>query len=278
MRSEFDQTDEKTGYPADHGESSAYVQTRITTALLLAAGTGSRLSPLTDEMPKCLTMVDETVILGRLIDCLHQHEFKRLVVVVGHYEQQIRDYLDKFSGDIAVEYVVSSPYRTTNNIYSLWLVRDKIQEPFILIESDLIFEPSLLEEMLVPDRIAVSHTLPWMNGTTVTTDDSVPAHVTTFNIGSGSTMNGSTYKTVNIYSFSRGSWKQIVQRLDRWISTGKVNAYYEAVLAEMVADGSLNLQCIFFDRQRWYEIDTIKDIREAEKIFQQIERSGTVAV
>ena len=67
--------------------------TRITTALLLAAGTGSRLKPFTDNMPKCLTKVNEIEILGRLITCLRENSFKRLVVVVGYFDHQIRNFL-----------------------------------------------------------------------------------------------------------------------------------------------------------------------------------------
>ena len=83
--------------------------------------------------------------------------FKRLVVVVGYLEQSIRDLLDEIAGNITVEYIVSPQYETTNNIYSLWLAREMIQEPFVLIESDLVFTPPLLEDMLLPDRIAISH-------------------------------------------------------------------------------------------------------------------------
>ena len=122
---------------------------RITTALLLAAGTGSRLAPLTNKMPKCLTKVNDTEILGSLINALHQNGFKRLVVVVGYFEEEIRNYLNNNSAGITIEYVVNSRYRTTNNIYSLWLAREIVQEPFLLVESDLIFEPSLLNNMLL---------------------------------------------------------------------------------------------------------------------------------
>lgn len=57
---------------------------QVRTALLLAAGTGSRLAPLTDKTPKCLIPVNETSILERLLDALHFHNFTRLVIVVGH--------------------------------------------------------------------------------------------------------------------------------------------------------------------------------------------------
>jgi choline kinase len=243
----------------------------ISTALLLAAGTGSRLRPLTNYIPKCLAMVNEAPILEHLVQCLHQHNFKRLVVVVGHLEQGIRDLLDEIAGSLTVEYIVSPQYETTNNIYSLWLAREIIQEPFVLIECDLVFTPSLLEEMLLPDRIAISHILPWMNGSTVTISARSPHHVTDLHVNPNGNINGTTYKTVNIYSLSWQSWSRIIRRLDFYISAGRVNAYYESVFAEMIADGSLNLESVFFDKAFWYEIDTLRDLREGARIFQQTE-------
>jgi choline kinase len=97
--------------------TNSYSQKRITTALLLAAGTGSRLFPLTQKSPKCLTLVNETSILERLIKSLNQHGFKRLVVVTGHLEDCIRDFLKTRAGNIKIEYVFSPLYKTTNNIY-----------------------------------------------------------------------------------------------------------------------------------------------------------------
>ncbi|MEI6864684.1 phosphocholine cytidylyltransferase family protein [Flavicella sp.] len=237
---------------------------KITTALILAAGTGSRLSPLTNEAPKCLTVVNEIEILGRLVETLHYYKFKRLVIVIGPFEQQIRDYLKRVSKDIIVEYIISPVYKTTNNIYSLWLAREKMKESFVLIESDLIFKPSLLEEMLSPNRMAVSHMLPWMNGTTITIDKQLPRKVAAINLGEH-VINETNFKTVNIYSFSLESWKQVGNQLGSWISKGKVNGYYEAVFSEMVADGSLSFDCVYFDNDFWYEIDTIADLHECEK-------------
>ncbi len=239
---------------------------KISTALVLAAGTGSRLSPLTNDAPKCLTKVNEIEILGRLIETLHHYDFKRLVIVIGPFEQQIRDFLDSKAKNIIVEYIVSPLYRTTNNIYSLWMAREKMQEPFVLIESDLIFKTSLLEEMLSPNKIAVSHILPWMNGTTISTDKSLPNEVKTFNLGGNSTSE-TNFKTVNIYSFSTESWEQVSKRLDSWILVGKVNDYYEAVFAEMVNDEHLSFQCAYFDSDYWYEVDTVEDLRECERMM-----------
>ncbi len=88
----------------------------ITTAVLLAAGRGSRLQPLTNNQPKCLTEVNGVPILARLVDCLREHRFKRLVIVVGYREREIRRFLGQQQDELSIEYVVSPQYRTTNNL------------------------------------------------------------------------------------------------------------------------------------------------------------------
>jgi NDP-sugar pyrophosphorylase family protein len=238
---------------------------RVTTALLLAAGLGSRLHSLTQYMPKCLTVVNGEPILEKMVSCLDQHNFKRLVVVTGHLENCIRDFLGTQVGGIKIDYVYSPLYATTNNIYSLWMAREIIREPFLLIESDLVFDMSLLDDMLYPDRIAIARMQPWMNGTTVTVNRF--QEVKAFCLGTAGPLDELIYKTVNIYSFSLSSWHQIKERLDQHICAGRVNDYYETVFAEMVADGSLSLQTVSFDGKPWYEIDTIEDLAEAEEMF-----------
>ena len=112
----------------------------VTTALLLAAGTGSRLYPLTESEPKCMTFVNGKSILDRMVASLDYHGFKRLVIVTGHLESCIRNYLGNQIGDMKIEYIYSPLYKTTNNIYSLWMARKIIKEPFLLLESDLIYD------------------------------------------------------------------------------------------------------------------------------------------
>ena len=238
---------------------------RVSTALLLAAGTGSRLYPLTENAPKCLTLVNGVSILERLVDSLQLHGFKRLIVVTGFMASHIRNFLQDQVGDIKIEYVFSPLYETTNNIFSLWMARKCINEPFLLLESDLVFDESLLEDMLYPDSIAVASLQPWMNGTCVTIGDD--QRVKSFLTGGKSAHGPSKYKTVNIYGISRSSWHRIETQLDKRIAHGQVQDYYEVVFADMVASGDLSFDTVSFDHKPWYEIDTIDDLANAEQIF-----------
>ena len=237
----------------------------ITTALLLAAGAGTRLQPLTDGCPKCLTEVRGVPILGRLVSCLVEQGFKHLVVVVGYCGDQIRDYLESNAPGLTVSFVECPEYATTNNIYSLWMARTCLRESFVLIESDLLFDSRLLGLMRVRNRVAVARYQPRLIGTTVSVDQS--GRVVSFHVGASLDTPNLAQKTVNLYSLSAAAWREVVRRLERRIKAGKVHDYYEVVFAEMVADGLLALQAVSFDAGRWCEIDTIDDLRVAERLF-----------
>jgi NDP-sugar pyrophosphorylase family protein len=237
---------------------------QVSTALLLAAGIGSRLSPFTDTAPKCLLPVNEIPILERLVHSLQMHRFKRLVVVVGHQADHVRQFLGNRAGGMDICYITSHLYKTTNNIYSLWLARHVINEPFLLIESDLVFDPALLSDMLQNDRIAVARLQPWMSGTTVTINDR--REIERFYCGAHK-HDHKQYKTVNIYSLSTGTWQMVRERLQQHIAKEMVKGYYETVFADMVSDGCLSFTPVLFDNNRWYEIDTIADLRAAEQMW-----------
>lgn len=226
-------------------------------------------------MPKCLIDINGTTILERLIDNLCDNGFKRLVIVVGYMGSRIQRFVNEYVvGNLTIEIITNPLFLTTNNIYSLWLARNKIRESFLLVESDLIFDASQLEGLLYPEKIAISHIQPWMNGTTITLD--FLNRVQSFDMGRQECAADTRYKTVNIYSFSDSSWRKIVERLKLYISSGKVNDYYEAVFKEMIADGSLSMEGVFFDPERWHEIDTPADLVKAERILGETDACSEV--
>lgn len=237
---------------------------RVKTALLLAAGTGTRLQPLTHNAPKCLSEINGVPILEQQVRCLEQWGFERLVVVLGHQGDQIREFLARSGSNLKVSYIHNPDYRTTNNLYSLWLAREAVNESFLLLECDLLFEPGLLAGMLQPDRIALASPQPWMQGTTVTLDDL--QRVVAFQLGGGAPQDALAYKTVNIYSLSLSTWHCMRRCLDVYVSLGRVNDYYEAVFRDMAADGTYNAVAVSFDHGNWYEIDTIEDLCAAESL------------
>ena len=193
--------------------------------------------------------------------CLRHWGIDRLVMVVGHLDGQVRDFLDRMETGLTIDYVVNPRYRTTNNIYSLWLAQAQISEPFLLLECDLFFKDGALWNMIAPNKVAVSNIRPWMKGTTVDVNDD--RRITSFRVGHHA--KPFDFKTVNIYSFSMAIWNDMRLRLDQRIRAGDVDGYYEVVLSEMVAAGDRSFEAVDFSQHDWYEIDDLDDLRAAER-------------
>jgi len=249
---------------------------RVRTAVLLAAGSGDRLGQLTWDRPKCLVAVDGTPILQRLVQTLDEYGIERLVVVAGYKAQMISDYLGESFGDIAVEYVVSRRFSTTNTMYSLWLTRDRVDEATLLIESDVVFDGELLEPLLRPDRIAVSRQLPWMSGTTVVIDaDGIVDAL--YSPPPGVYFQHCTdpdhLMTVNICSLGRDTWRVVRERLDRHIAAGHTGFFHDVVFAELIEERIMALQAVLFPENSWYEVDTPADRNAAELVVARLPRT-----
>lgn len=154
-----------------------------------------------------------------------------------------------------------------------------IDEPILLVESDLVFDPELLAPVRYPDRIAVSRQLPWMSGTTVTLDGD--GHVNAFHpdspdLGFQHCTDVDHCMAVNICSLSRDTWREMCRRLDQHVAAGQTGDYYEVIFAEMASEGWLPLTAVILPTDRWYEIDSVADLHAAELVFAgQHQAAGT---
>ncbi len=236
---------------------------RIDTAVLLAAGMGTRLHVGVDPQPKCLTAFDSNTILGKLLEELVSLGFQRLVIVTGFQQEKIRSFVEANDFPIAIEYVYNEDYANSNNIVSLWCARDLINEPFMLIESDLVFAPGMLKPFLQPDRMAISELRQWMNGTTVSLAENNAVgkmHVAVPIYGD------SHFKTVNVYSLSIESWLCSKRKLEQLLELGKTDIYYEQVFALLIDSQEIAMEAVLFDADQWYEIDTQQDLLLASNL------------
>jgi len=119
-------------------------------AIILAAGTASRLRPLTLHTPKCLLKVGERTLLQRSMDALIKAGIREFVIVTGYLHEKIEDFVRTTYGDsISVCFIHNKDYETTNNIYSLWLARPEAEgQEVLLLDSDLLYDGQIVERVL----------------------------------------------------------------------------------------------------------------------------------
>ena len=248
-------------------------------AIILAAGMGRRLGELTKENTKCMVPVNGVRLIDRLLGQLSQLSLNRIIIVVGYKGKELRDYIEsnhkvqssKFKVQ-SIEFAENPIYDKTNNIYSLSIVKNKLQEDdTLLIESDLIFSDRLFPMLLdnpYPNLALVAKYESWMDGTMVRLDeDQNIVNFVSKEAFDYADVN-SYYKTVNIYKLSREFLQhQYVPFLDAYTKAVGNNEYYENVLRIISMLNSHNMKALPIGYERWYEIDDKQDLDIAEAIF-----------
>lgn len=241
-------------------------------AIILAAGMGRRLKELTQNNTKCMVKVNGVTLIDRLLHQLEKHTLSRIVIVVGYESEKLMEYISTLGIKTPIVYVNNPIYNKTNNIYSLALAKDKLQEEdTLLFESDLIFEDSLIDVLLEDPRdtlALVDKYESWMDGTCVKLgeDDSIGEFVP----GKRFKYNeiDEYYKTVNIYKFSKNfSEKYYVPFLEAYQEALGVNEYYEQVLRVITMLDEPAIKAKKLTGQLWYEIDDVQDLDIATSMF-----------
>lgn len=242
-------------------------------AIILAAGMGRRLGEYTKNNTKCMVPVNGVRLIDRLLEQLSRTDLQRVVIVVGYKGKELMDYIgSRYDGRLKIEFAENPVYDKTNNIYSLALVKEQLQEDdTLLIESDLILSDRLIP-MLVdcedPNVALVARYESWMDGTMVEIDQDrnivnfIPKEA--FNYANA----GSYYKTVNIYKFSREfSRQKYVPFLEAYTKSVGNNEYYENVLRIISFLNNHDLKAQDIGKEQWYEIDDKQDLDIAEALF-----------
>lgn len=242
-------------------------------AIILAAGMGRRLGEYTRNNTKCMVEVNGEKLIDRALKQLGQLNLNRVVIVIGYKGEKLRSHLEQhYIGPLRLEFTENPIYDRTNNIYSLSLVKDKLQEDdTLLIESDLIFDNELFPLIVSSeyDNVAlVAKYETWMDGTMVRIDhdDNIVNFVPrkAFNYAEVETY----YKTVNIYKFSRQFLRDVyVPFLGAYSQVMGNNDYYEQVLRVITTLDRVEMKALDIGNRRWYEIDDVQDLDIASAIF-----------
>lgn len=122
-------------------------------AILLCAGQGRRLLPLTEDKPKCLVEVGGRTMLERQIRALASIGIDEIVIATGFRAAQVDELLSGLEGPLPPIRTTLNPFYTcSDNLATCWLTRHEMMQPFVLINGDTLFEPSVAETLLgAPD-------------------------------------------------------------------------------------------------------------------------------
>jgi choline kinase len=239
-------------------------------AVILAAGRGTRLRPVTDHCPKCLVEVQGKPILQYQLEGLCDAGVRECVIVVGYRAAQVRNFFGARFRDVGITYVENEIFDSTNNIYSLWLALQEITGDLLLLEGDLVFEPSLLIDLLgapYENMAVVDRFQPFMNGTVILAHEDVASAIVLMRDQPAGFDYGSALKTVNIYKFScQAVSDELMPTIGDYVSRGLTDYFYEIAISRAIARGAIQLHVLRTGHRLWTEVDTEDDLRKAKAL------------
>lgn len=239
----------------------------IKKAIILVAGGGLRLRPMTDYMPKCLIQINKKSILVNALENIENNGISEILLVVGYRSEQIKKNIGNCFKGMKIVYCQNSIYDKTNNIYSLYLAKDHLKEGVILLEGDIFFEEKILKELLSKDKEktywVVDKFTKELDGCMLTTGKDnriVDIRIVREKL---TEYKDNFFKSVGILKITSDFGRTFEGWLDREIKNDVKDIYYDLVLAKHIKEERIYTCNI--NKLRWAEIDNQEDLNLAKK-------------
>ena len=245
--------------------------------IILAAGMGSRLRPLTNDKPKCMIKLFNETLIERQIKIFHSCNINDITIVTG-YRNEMIDIPD-------VNYVKNENYETTNMNESLFCALEPSNSHVLVTYSDIVFEQKIIQQMLeITDGIRLAVNLNWKkyyqnrkNHPLSEAENVLVENERILQIRkniSKSLQNQQIGEFLGIMMLSSDHIKILLQRYS-YLKKNHIgafhnspslsNAYITDMLQEIINYG-VNVKPVFIEG-KWFEIDTPEDLKNAEKLI-----------
>ena len=225
-------------------------------AVIVAAGAGTRMMPLTSETHKCLLTVNGRPIIDYSLAALREQGIQHITMVTGHEDQQVRQAL---SGSVD-RFVVNPFYRITNNMASLWMDGNAMQEDFLYLHSDLLYHPDILAMFLArpfsfasicveeKDHFNGEEMKVGREGNHLILGKEIPDQLA---IG----------EFIGIAAFKKDQYHFFFDIMTRMLSNEGYNSYFAEAVA--IASRTHHVEVVSFSGIPWIEVDTEEDLGRA---------------
>ncbi len=237
---------------------------KTTAAVILVAGIGSRLRPITDDRPKALVDLGAETILGRAVRLLAEYGVRKLVLATGYREDAVKAAMQ--GAPLTVEYCKNPEFDSTQNSVSLALCRGRVgSDAFFKLDGDVVFQRQVLERLDASSaELAVAvdagRTLD-AEAMKVTVEAS---RITAF--GKSIALSASAGESIGIERLSGPASAKVFDALERTIAGGEKGLYYEDVYSRLIAQGVLGAELVGVHDLPWTEVDDFADLARAREL------------
>ena len=223
--------------------------------VILAAGKGSRMGDI--DTPKCLLEINEIPIIKHQINSFKKNGIDDILVVTGYKSEMIHNLLNN-----EVKYVQNSRFNEMNNIYSVWLAIQKLQDDFVCVYGDLMFDEKILEKcleikneiglMVEPNTRDETMKVKIENKKIVAVNKQIEHNIANGNF-------------IGMAKFSKKIIKIFFDEIDELI-TKNVDGYYTLGIEGLIKK-NIQVGYQFTNGLSWMDMDEMDEFEEAKKIF-----------
>ena len=231
-------------------------------ALILAAGFGSRLAPITDNLPKSLVPVNGKPILFKQIENLYENGVFDITIISGYKADILEKSVHEKWPEIKI--IESVDYATTNNMYSAYLgIQSVGTDGFLMMNADVFYDSSVISELLnfsAPNAIVTDIGIYYDESMKVEQKGS-----RLVKISKAISKEDALGSSIDVYKFAADGAKAFFEKCKEYIEEkGEMNKWSEVALNDI-------LDFVKFEAcplvGRWFEIDNHYDLASAEKLF-----------
>ena len=236
-------------------------------ALILAAGLGTRLAPLTNDRPKSMVPVNGKPIILKQIENLKENGITDITIISGYKADVLEKAVHKDHPDIRI--IESTDYMNTNNMYSAYLGLKNMFEgdfaPFLMMNADVFYDPSVIRALLdQKDGNAIVVDIGrYMEESMKVIEENGRLTAISKKIGEKEALGCS----IDVYKFDMDGGRAFFECCRNYIENkNELKLWSEVALNDALSKTSFKACPL---EGRWLEIDNHEDLKEAEKLFKE---------
>lgn len=236
-------------------------------AVILAAGVGSRLRPLTDHTPKALLSVGGRPILDHALEAFYRAGIDEVIVVTGHLSVPIEAHLR--GSPLPCTLVHNPRYDTANNYFSLLVAEEALGgQPFVKVDSDLVFRPSVLLRILSAEAdLCLACDTGVSLGEEEMKIEVDPSSGLVTGVSKALDPLACVGESIGMERISSSFAPALFDELRAMDAEGFTDAYYEDAYHRLARRGGFDIQAVDVTGLPWAEIDDAKDLAQASSAF-----------
>lgn len=216
-------------------------------AILLAAGMGTRLRPLTLTTPKSLVEVNGQPILERQVEFLKEIGVDEIIVVTGYLSEKFEYLKNKYG----VKLIHNDKFDVYNNIYTMYLVREYLGDSYV-IDADVYLYKNFLEKYISKSTYFSGYKYGFENEWILVFDDNENVKDIVVGDGEGYILSGISY-------WSSKDAKIIVDELEEVIKSNNfTDLYWDDIVKDNISE--LDVQIKKISSTDWFEIDSLNEL------------------